>query len=313
MSPPPSDDESKMNDSEKEELLEKIKYWENKYYSVDDKYKTLNQKYEDAMNSKDDTTPKEALLQTSANECKKQQEQIDEALNGLKKLREEVRSGSPAKNKERIEKTDQYLRRNSLLWHKFLIPGNLYGLEFTKKVVEETNKLFPQLEQPLALHHIDDAHRLRTRNKDSNVIIVKYACRWMKSEIYRLRSTLKGSAISITEHLTDNTKQLLQAVRSMVGREQKVYTNNCIINFKFNNRKYTVQSYEDLKFVAGKLGVQAPPPGFPSSQFLATPPIGPPPPFQQFADAGAYGMNYYHQNSMRPNGYPSHRGRGRGY
>ena len=247
-------------DEEKEEMLRKIKYWEDKYGEIESKYTTLSQKFEAEESRKLDTDVDSRI------EMAEMKKLITTAIQGLNSLANEVRSSAEYRNKERLDEDRQYHQKNSLLLHKMNnIPLNIYGLDFIKHIRDAINTLFPNLEEPLKLCHIDDAHVLKTKKSgNSKVIIVKFSCRWMKNLIYKHRSELKGTAnehISITEHLTANTIELLESVKNLVGKGTKVYTNNCIINLKYNNRKYYIKNFKDLQYLAEKIGRRVPPPG----------------------------------------------------
>ena len=143
---------------------------------------------------------------------------------------------------------------------------------------------------------------------------------------YRKRSQLKNSTyrnISISEQLTRNTLDLLETTRTVVGDKTKVYTNNCTINLKFNNRKYSVRTYKDIQFLAKKIGYMQPlpPPGLrnnasvPHANFIHPDP-GNSAPFSAMNTTAACSMHssqfnpYPYHNQMRPQGQPSHVGRG---
>ena len=187
------DNEISMKDLEKEELLQKINYWENKYGEIEGKYNTLSQKYED-QEQKYATRENSSSKTSDSSEISEMKKQIALALKGLNSLATEVKSHSSSRNKERIDEYQQYNFRNTLLLHALRnIPPNTYGIDFIKYVVKEINTLFPNLAETVQLHHIDDAHILKTKKKSKiKVVIVKFSCRWIKSEIYKMRSNLKG-------------------------------------------------------------------------------------------------------------------------
>ena len=249
----------------KEELLDKVRFWEGQFHVVDGKYNELNKKLdaEIALRVEKEAPPCEneevAKQPVEANEIQKLKQEneemrnlVNQALQGLKSITEVVHSSSQFVNNERVESIDQYLRRNSLLWRGLEIPAK-YGIDFIKHMVELINKLFPNLPEAVQLHHIDDAHPLKTSN-EGTLVITKFSCRWIKNEIYKARATLKQTNISVFEQLTKNTQSLLQNVRSMVGKDTKVYTNNCVINFKYNQRKYYVKTFKDIEYVSRKIG-----------------------------------------------------------
>ena len=325
MAPPTDDVDGSLSCTEKEELLKKIKFWEDKYEDLSGNYNKLSDKFEEvAKNNSNNPSPQDPLTELST-----MKKQISNALRDFKILAEEVRSNSSSKNKERIEEIDQYLHKNSL-FHKMIPPSNSYGIDFIKWIVNEINKLFPGLEIPVQLCHIDAAHPLKTKRNTHSVVIVKFTCRWMKDEVYKRRSHLKDTShndISITEHLTSSTKELLETTRSIVGKDTKVFTNNCVINLKFNNRKFFVKTYKDIQYLAKNIGYKLPlpPPGLQvpnpqaiganSQQIYARDPNvnGP---FAMINTTAPYNMHQtsnpypYYQNYMHPQGKPSNIGRG---
>ena len=152
----------------------------------------------------------------------------------------------------------------------------------------------------------------------------------MKDEVYKRRSHLKDTShndISITEHLTSSTKELLETTRSIVGKDTKVFTNNCVINLKFNNRKFFVKTYKDIQYLAKNIGYKLPlpPPGLqvPNPQAIGAnsqqiyardPNVNDP--FAMINTTAPYNMHQtsnpypYYQNYMHPQGKPSNIGRG---
>ena len=62
------------------------------------------------------------------------------------------------------------------------------------------------------LWHLEYGHILPTRSQNKSkksVVIVKFKSRFMKYDIYDNRSKLKGTGISVTEHLTPENLNLL--------------------------------------------------------------------------------------------------------
>ena len=257
--------------TDKEELLEIINHWKNKCIESDGKYDSLEKKYEEISQCPPCTT---CSTQTSAtkslpaesnaaerSEIAEMRRQLKEALEQFTILHDIVNSSSESRNKERIEVLDQYGRKNCLIFLKLRAPDGTYGIAYIKWIVNMLNDLFPDLEEPVKIDHIDDAHPLPSQEDGTSVAIVKFACRWVKNEIYKKRASLKGKDISISEQLTPYTRAILDDVKEMVGEGTKVYTNNCVINFKFNKKKYHIRNYKDLRTVANLIGKRVPPPG----------------------------------------------------
>ena len=329
----PEDDTFKENEgtattsisiAEKDEMLSKIKYWEDLYGELKNEHSTLATKYEEVTRNQSNNKHS-YVTNAELDRCKATQKKIDDALDEFKRLAEEVKSSSSASNKERIEELDQYGRRNILLLHFLLFPSDLYGIDFIEWVVAELNKLFPDLKIPVQLSHIDDAHPMKTKGSDKKIIIVKFANRWMKNEIYKRRAQLKNSSysnVSITEQLTKHTQSLLDETRTVVGKDTKVFTNNCVISTKFNRKKYHVKNFKDLQFLAKKTGYQGTlvPPGFHASRqdpYYQANNNGSPPMYYNpghVNSAAAYSMYPVspYPNNMAPQGRPSNFGRGNG-
>ena len=270
-------DESKiinLEATDKEELLKIIEHWKSKCLEVDKKYETLEKKFEDSTKNNPSTCScnDSETIPALRSEVNEMQNTLKKALDGFNSLHAIVNSSSENKNKERIEMLDQYGRKNSLVLLKLRVPTGKYGIDFIIWIVKKLNELFPDLVEPVQICHIDDAHPLKDLEDGTPVIIIKFACRWVKSEIYKRRASLKGNDISISEQLTPYTRSLLDNIKSLVGKDTKVYTNNCVINFKFNNRKYYIRSFKDLQAVAKQLGKTAPAPGLKLSPNSPDPP-----------------------------------------
>ena len=310
MAPPQNLDGQDENDngsltvSEREQFQQKIKALEDKYTDLDGNYKTLNKKYEDEVAKKacaSCTCNTEPIAEIAA-----KRDEISNALKEFKTLTAEINSCSVVNNKQRIEFLDQYGRRNILLFHKLLYPNGKYGIAFIKWIVEEINKMFPDLEVPVELSHIDDAHPLKTKTGEHSVVIVKLNCRWLKNEIYNKRAQLKNTSyknISISEQLTSHTQNLMDTTRTVLGNTNtKVYTNNCTISCKFNNRKYVIRSYKDVQYLAKKVGYRQPlpPPGIPAPSQSSS----------NVFDPGMQTFEPYYQSSLHPQGRLPGVGRG---
>ena len=137
--------------------------------------------------------------------------------------------------KEDLEETKQYIKMNNLLFFNFKLPtGNLTSLQYSEYMADQINKLLPNLAQPVSWQHIDDAHRLRTRNINSNVIIVRFCNRNIRHEIYSQRASLP-EGMYITEHLTQENRKVLNRAHKLFGYDN-VYTQKCNIYIRIYNQ-----------------------------------------------------------------------------
>ena len=117
-----------------------------------------------------------------------------------------------------VEDNKQYSMLNNVLVHGFSSVPNLYGIDFIYSIVEKLNELFPSLPGPILPCQIDDAHPLRTRNKNSKkVVIIRFSNRWMKDILMNCRRDLEGTGLMLTEHLTDFTQKLRSDTAEIIG------------------------------------------------------------------------------------------------
>ena len=156
---------------------------------------------------------------------------LDSAIKELKKLANDLQ---------------QYIKSDNLLFHNFKLPNRqLSSLEFSNYMVQQINYLLPQLLIPVSLHNISDAHPLRTKSKNSNVIIVRFCNRNIKHEIYSKRAFL-SEGLSITEHLTQENLSVLFRANKLFG-SQNVCTENCKILVRTaSGKQVKVQSIKDV-------------------------------------------------------------------
>lgn len=153
-----------------------------------------------------------------------------------------------SKCKRRLSDLEQYLRQNSLLIHGLPdIPSNTYGCEFSEYALKKIKTLMPTIANKISIQDIDVSHPLKTKNKKKPVIIVKFVRRDIKNLIYFNKKLLKNAPgkISVTEHLTDDTRWLLEEARTMVGFGN-VWTSHCVVYAAYQTKKYRIRSIEDL-------------------------------------------------------------------
>ena len=55
------------------------------------------------------------------------------------------------------------------------------------QVANQINNLIPNLPIRVSVHHISTAHPLPTKSKKSNVVVVRFANRYIKDMIYKYR------------------------------------------------------------------------------------------------------------------------------
>ena len=127
----------------------------------------------------------------------------------------------------RLNKMEQYMKLNSLLFHGFpKIPKGMHGRELREFIVEQINKLLPNLQGgPVSVHEIEYGHTLNTKRRSSkHIAIVKFSCRFTRNEFFYSKKFLpKSAGVSISEHLTADNLYLLNKAKNIVG-EKNVWT-----------------------------------------------------------------------------------------
>ena len=135
---------------------------------------------------------------------------------------------------------------NDFLWHGFRWLPNIDGPAFIFFIARKLNELLPSLPSPILPIHIDDAHPLRTKNKNrKKVVIVRLNNRWIKDVILSCQNDLNGTGLLLTEHLTGFTRKLAADAASIVGNENtdirkaKVYA-------KCNGTNFYIRTPKDI-------------------------------------------------------------------
>ena len=134
-----------------------------------------------------------------------------------------------------LNEQKQYIQRNNLIshgWEDVPIAPLKYSQDFAEKfteyVVGKLNNLFPEIKGGITSKDIDDTHIYRTRTYDRNsskqLVITRFCSRLMRNKIFSLKSKLKGTGCSITEHLTQFNLGLLKAAQKRLGDKKLAWT-----------------------------------------------------------------------------------------
>ena len=87
----------------------------------------------------------------------------------------------------KLNSLDQYSRINNLLLHHLKnIPFEKKGYEFTRWVVEELNRLFPEsvIGFPITEGHIETSHPMYRYGAATDVVIVRFSSRGAQNQIF---------------------------------------------------------------------------------------------------------------------------------
>ena len=137
-------------------------------------------------------------------------DRLEKELKEREKERDDVKSEFVALKKQftlledRLEEQEQYVRRENLIF---------YGIDettdenTTQKVIDICHRHFPTVN--LSLSDISTSHRLPTKNGRTKPIIVRFARREPRQQIYYNKKNLKGTRITVAEHLTNKRSKLM--------------------------------------------------------------------------------------------------------
>lgn len=136
---------------------------------------------------------------------------------------------------DKLEELEQYSRLENI---------RIYGLPEKKNEVvteEVVSLLNSKLEVGLKPEDISICHRLKATENGMRPIIVKFVRRATKSEVYQLKSRLKGTKFIIREDLT---RQRAVMVKELVSRftNRSVFTSNGNIFVKLNNKIHRIRN-----------------------------------------------------------------------
>ena len=154
--------------------------------------------------------------------------------------------GDYAVLKQELEESRQYSMLNNALLHGFKRLPDLRGAAFICSIANKLNELFPSLSGPILPIHIDDAHPLRTKKRNrTKVVIIRFANRWVKEELFNCRVDLEGTGLLLTEHLTDLSRKLLSEAASIVGKNN-ASVHKTRVYAKCNGIKYIIKTEKDI-------------------------------------------------------------------
>ena len=182
-------------------------------------------------------------LENECHELKADKSLLVESLNNVKKEFSDYKSATGI----RFNTGEQYSRSNNLVFEKLRnVPTNLHGMKFTKRIVNELNRLFPDIK--LSSGDIDTSHILYFKvpqHRRDPVVIVKFVNRDLRNLIYsqRLQSTCRE--VLISEHLTPLNKELFKKTADVVG-ESNVRFSKRMVFANINGQQKNIQQASDI-------------------------------------------------------------------
>ena len=223
-----------------EEFRREMAYWKNKCLAAEGKMEKLEEAIKEKLNAEG--------VESMSNDVVK----IKKDIAGNKKGISEMEVKWDAKFKSLSEKfftADQYSRKNNLLLKGFRYLPNLHGSRFIHFIADMLNFLFPSLGGKILPIHIDDAHPLKTKkNSSTKVVIIKFVNRWIKDEIIDIQDDLINTNLSVSEHLTEYTLQILASAQSAFGNKN-VWVHKTLVHAIVNGTRHTLRTLTDLEKV----------------------------------------------------------------
>ena len=154
-------------------------------------------------------------------------------------------------NAYRLNKIEQYSRLYSLLIHGLKnIPNGVKdkGLIFSKWVVDQINRLLPNLPEPVTVQDIDISHPLPTKSKNAkSCVIVKFCRRDIRNMLFYAKRALKGTGVTFSEHLTPVNLALYNEAQKLEGAT--TWTSQCKIFVKIGDIKNVISCMNDIDLI----------------------------------------------------------------
>ena len=186
------------------------------------------------------------LISTQFDEYEKERVEREEKIKNLEKIVTNINEKVSVLNKQvgdldqKIEKQEQYSRRNCLLIHGVTENKD----ENTDDVVLSIFK--DEMDIEIFTDDLDRTHRIgktKDNNKHRRPIIVKFASHNDKHKVLRNKKRLKGKKISITESLTKTRMAKLNEARDVFSFTN-VWTSDGRILYKQDGEERTKIYYD---------------------------------------------------------------------
>ena len=85
-----------------------------------------------------------------------------------------------------------------------------------------------------------------TKKNKKSVVVIKFNSRLVRNELFFNISVLKGTGITITEHLTKQRLELQDKVRKLLGENGRVWTSQGIIYGLVKGQKTSFKTQKDI-------------------------------------------------------------------
>ena len=233
-------------------LREQIKVNEEIKKSIsgnDDKYKNLLNQVQEIRNSAVNIGTVGESSKSIEEKLKVLEDAIKDSSDELKALKYNLINSTNLLEELafRIDSNTQYPMRDNLLIKGLRnIPYHLIGYQFSTWVARTINNLIPSLDFPIVPEHISTSHPIY---KNSNVIIVRFAIRDVRNEIF-YKKDIHDKRVSISEHLTKKNLLLLNAAKQFLG-PKNAWSSQTKLYGKVGSEVVAIFSQKDLDLLQG--------------------------------------------------------------
>lgn len=170
------------------------------------------------------------------------EQKFDEQKKELDSLKDKVKSLEAQKNEneQKIDKLEQYTRRNSL---------RVFGIKesMNENLEDKVLQFFKnQLNEDIKMEQVDRMHRVgKFKNGGTRAIIIKFVSYQHRAIIFGRKRMLKGSGYLIKEDLTADRVKLLKSAETKFGRKN-TWSKDGKIYVSANNAIKLISSFKDL-------------------------------------------------------------------
>ena len=227
---------------ENNELKSRVDVNESKYEALLKEFDELKKAMSDGEISNEDGDKIKSIenrVKVASIECKILKEDIKKTNSAM---REAV---------DRLDSNEQYLKLENLVMEGIpqqAIPLHLKGYRFSIWVANTINNLIPNLDFPILPCHISVSHPLYISNKYT-VIIVRFANRDVRNEVFYKKKYICDRKITIKEHLTKKNRELYNEILALLG-ENKAWTSQTKLYGRIGNDVIQVKSKADIETLA---------------------------------------------------------------
>lgn len=192
-------------------------------------------------------TAKDALTGDLAERLSKFEVEVMQQLNSLKETIERL-SDRESRMEERVDKQEQMYNRNKLLLHGMVERDGETAADVFLMVEKTLKDKFGITEDYFARPYILDCYRIGKRQAGANrPIVVTFAAKCFRDDIFVNKSKLKGSKVMCTEYLTKSRLRIFKKCAA-IYKKMCWTSNGVIVVLKDGEKKFisSEKQFNDL-------------------------------------------------------------------